>query len=826
MDILQSALFLSQLDPFARAVLGGVDVLPVMAPSDYERASSLQPLEPGELRTPQGALPLQSMHVNAHISGLIVELKVQQTFVNRHAQPLEATYIFPLPHHAGVTKFLFTVAGRTVEGVLQERGEARRTYDSAIAAGKRAAIAEEERPDVFTMRVGNLMPGEEATVELILSGPLHCEDGEVTFRFPLVVAQRYTPGTPLPGDPSGDGITPDTDAAPDASRISPPVLLPGHPNPVRLGVEICVDAPKKHLKNLRCSVAGLKVAGDGERTWFRLHPGARLDRDLIVRFSLAESQITSALQVFPDPSGGREGTFMVTLVPPEADPDARTPRDVIFVLDRSGSMQGWKMVAARRATMRMIDTLLVQDRFTVIAFDSVAETPPGFSASRLNDASPAQRYAACEYLRGVEARGGTEMAAPLQSAADSLASGFLERDKVLVLVTDGQVSNESQILKMLDRKLRGTRVFTVGIDQAVNASFLERLATLGDGACELVDSEARLEDVMDRLHAKISNPVLTKLSIEVEGMLADSVVPKRLPALFDGVPLSVFGRYRGAPPRSGSVRGQVGASRDQMHMKLNADTVSNPAMRTVWARAQVRALEDRFHTGERALQGKIIEHSLVYGVLCSFTAFVAVDREVVNARGPLHRVVQAVEDPHASADQAESLSKREVHASSKASAPEDIKRKRSVTSVGMANMAPKSSISFGGPPPRFGAAPSSARTEALSMSDADDLLAGGAAMPEEQAAFSNPYLKDSPFTQATRSGMVRPSGGFGGPSPAPSSPDYADMKPFSSDTHRTGTDIGSFHASPSSGSGALWVAVFVLLMLVLLGAGFVWWFLF
>ena len=181
------------------------------------------------LRTERGHLPLVSMDVNARIDGLLSRVTVQQAFVNSFDEPLEATYIFPLPDRAAVTGFRMEVGGRVIEGVLQERGRRARVRPRRSPKGKRAAIAEEDRPGVFNLRVGNLMPGERATVELSLCGVLPYAGGEVTFRFPLVVAPRYIPGTPLPGPPVGGGTAADTDAVPDASRITPPVLLAGFP---------------------------------------------------------------------------------------------------------------------------------------------------------------------------------------------------------------------------------------------------------------------------------------------------------------------------------------------------------------------------------------------------------------------------------------------------------------------------------------------------------------------------------------------------------------------------------------------------------------------
>ena len=172
------------------------------------------------------------------------------------AEPLEATYIFPLPDRAAVTRFRMEVGGRVIEGVLKERAAARRDYDEAIKTGHRAAITEEERAGVFTLRVGNIMPGEEATVRLTLAGPLPYSDGEVTFRFPLVVAPRYIPGMPLPGASVGSGVAPDSDAVPDASRITPPVLLPGFPNPVRLSLSVDFGKTAQDYRQHRGSASG------------------------------------------------------------------------------------------------------------------------------------------------------------------------------------------------------------------------------------------------------------------------------------------------------------------------------------------------------------------------------------------------------------------------------------------------------------------------------------------------------------------------------------------------------------------------------------------
>src|SRR5580704_5669942 len=255
----------------------------IMTDADVDRLTALDDDKGfGALVTPQGPLPLKTLDVHTNIEGLIAETSLTQTFVNTHKEPLEATYIFPLPDRAAVTRFRLEVAGRIVEGELKERAAARREYDQAIQDGHRAAITEEERPGVFTMRVGNLPPGETATVRLSLTGPLPYSDGEATFRFPLVVAPRYIPGVALPGPSVGDGVAPDTDAVPDASRISPPVLLPGFPNPVRLSLSVEFAASGLPPVGLRSSLHTVAEQREGRFRRVELLPDERLDRDFIL----------------------------------------------------------------------------------------------------------------------------------------------------------------------------------------------------------------------------------------------------------------------------------------------------------------------------------------------------------------------------------------------------------------------------------------------------------------------------------------------------------------------------------------------------------------
>jgi Ca-activated chloride channel family protein len=309
-------------------------------------------------------------------------------------------------------------------------------------------------------------------------------------------------------------------------------------------------------------------------------------------------------------------------------------------------MGGWKMVAARRAAARIVDTLTEADRFAVLTFDDRIDRPAGL-AEGLAPGTDRNRYRAVEHLARVDARGGTELLPPLQQAAGMLSDP--ERDRVLVLVTDGQVGNEDQLLARLTPALREVRVHAVGIDRAVNAGFLGRLSALGGGRCELVESEDRLDEATDRIHQRIGAPLVTGLKLAGEGLdvVAGTVAPDRLPAIFPGVPLVVRGRWRGAPGGALVLTGTTAAG-EPWRQRVAATPVAEGALTPVWARAHLRDLEDEYAAwagDPGALERRIVATSLRYGVLCRFTAFVAVDARVVNEGGVQHRVVQPVELP-------------------------------------------------------------------------------------------------------------------------------------------------------------------------------------
>ncbi len=413
---------------------------------------------------------------------------------------------------------------------------------------------------------------------------------------------------------------------------------------VRLGVRVALE--DHHVHDVASSLHAVTTTRRDAQV-IEIQPGERLDRDFILRWRHDGSELRSSL-VCTDDSDGRAGTYLLTLVPPSTTALAQKPRDVVFVIDRSGSMQGWKMVAARRAAARMIDTLTSRDRFTAIAFDNEVDLVPD---PMLVAASDRNRYRAVEQLAKIEARGGTELDEPLRRAASLLAGGTDDRERVIVLVTDGQVGNEDHILRELAPNLRNVKMFTLGIDQAVNAAFLKRLAAAGGGLCELVESEDRLDAVMAKVHRRIGTPIATDLALVPTGLDVDhgATSPHRLPDVYAGAPVTIFGRYRGTASADAAIEIRATSLGEAMQQRVARDPQAVPApwLGASWARAAIRDLEDRYAAAQSTeLETRIVTISKTFTVLSRFTAFLAIDHsQIANKGGRLEQIVQPVESP-------------------------------------------------------------------------------------------------------------------------------------------------------------------------------------
>ena len=577
-------------------------------------------------------LPLNGVQISARVADRIAHVTLDQKFHNPFTEALEATYIFPMSGGSAVSAFELKVGKRVIKGIVKERGEARRTYQKAIEDGKRAALLEQDRDDVFTVQVGNLPPGEEVSVRIVTSERLpFFEDGTTELRLPLVVAPRYIPGTPVDRNPVGDGIEWDTDQVPDASRITPPRLAKGFDPKVGLKIEVEL-ADDGDLSDLACSQHAIKMSG-GRIALTK--QDELLDRDFILRWKLSGEKVRTTLLTTKD------GYGMLSILPPKRDGFLGLARDVIFVLDRSGSMGGVKMTSAARACSLLLSTLGPRDRFAITAFDDRAEW---MVDGKFTSADEAGLAAGERFLRTIDARGGTELDPAMKETLDLIGKrkDALGRVPVIVILTDGQVGNESAVFARLQKEGGDTRVFTVGIDTAVNAAFLQRVASLGGGTCTCVVPGEALEDALRGIGREIGAPLV--VDVKIDG--ADELAPARVPDLFTGRAATVFFRIKKG--KSVSVSGTY-ADGKAFKETVKPRSIELPAIDHLWARARVTDLEDRFRleTGEQdKIRKEIIALAIDHTLLTRFTSFVVVDEsEIVNKGGEGHKVVQPVQMP-------------------------------------------------------------------------------------------------------------------------------------------------------------------------------------
>lgn len=588
-------------------------------------------------------LPLAGIQVHAKVAAQIAEVSLEQRFENNLTTPLEAVYIFPLPGAAAVSHFELQAGERKIVAQIQERGQARQEYQAALEKGQRAALLEQEREGVFTVSLGNLMPGESLSVKLVYSQMLPLSQmGLCELRLPTVVAPRYLPGDPLEREAVGHGTALDTDRVPDASRISPPLLAPGF-DP-RLDFSLKVHLLENTLQELSCSQHALQLGlgPDGfEIELSREHE--RLNRDFVLRWRLAASQLQPHLRY----TRWKEGYFGLLQVTGPARSWAGVPREVVFVVDRSGSMEGEKMVSAGQACSLLLEALGPEDRFAILAFDDRLDWFEPAQNSReayFLAADPAGQAAGAQFLSNLTARGGTELEGALKAALQALQKHEQPlRQRVVVLLTDGQIGDESAVLKRLQQGLGACRVFAVGIDTAVNEALLNRLAALGGGSAHFVVPGEQLHEALRGVAQEMGDPVLTDLALQGEALTA--LTPSRIPDLFEGRGLSLCFQSPQCQPVTLTGTNTQG---EKQHFEAPPREVELDALRHLWARRQLSELEDRLrlNPGDPQLRQEIIALSCEHGVLSRLTALVAIDQsEIHNPSGQVKTVVQPVELP-------------------------------------------------------------------------------------------------------------------------------------------------------------------------------------
>ena len=567
-------------------------------------------------------VPLKHTDVRAAVLGHVATVDVTQQFHNPYDGKIEAVYVFPLPHNGAVNEFVMTVGERKIRGIIREREEAKQAYEEAKRQGYVASLMEQDRPNVFTQKVANIEPGKRIDVSVRYFHTLSYSDGWYEWVFPMVVGPRFNP----PG--TGDGVG----AVGRGSRGKPgqktevqylrPAERSGHDVAVVVTLDalVPVEAVESRTHKIKVERSSPRVAA------VTLDAGDRVpNKDFVLRWKVAGEGVRSGLVVQRGKDGGNY--FAITVVPPaEMRGLPRSAVEMVFVLDVSGSMNGRPIEQAKGAVRWALGNMRADDTVQVVRFAGDAEQ----MAERPVPATPENVRRAVQYIEGSSAGGGTMMLEGLRRALGAPADE--SRPRYVVFLTDGYIGNEAQILGELQRTLGGSRVFAMGVGASPNRYLMEHMAKLGRGAVAYVGASENAEDVMAEYFSAISHPAMTDLSVAFDGVETVDVLPRRLPDLFVGRPVTVVGRIKGDVPRAakvtGKVRGETAAvTVDVTEGEGAKGVMAAAALPAVWARMKLADLGDRLalEPGDREAAAQVKGVALEYGLLSSFTAFVAVD---------------------------------------------------------------------------------------------------------------------------------------------------------------------------------------------------------
>ena len=622
------------------ALLRGSEI--AVTAQESETQGALQVLDP--TGRPRGLCPLKQTTVKAEISGFLSRVVVTQEFGNPFKEKIEAIYTFPLPANAAVDDMTMLVGDRTVRGKILRREDAEAVYEAAKSGGQVASLLNQERPNIFTQSVANIMPGEQIKITISYVETLKYEDGSYEFVFPMVVGPRYNPGSAV-GVNSGNGFSPDTNNVPDASRITPQPI----PEGMRVGHDISLDVsldagvPIDSL-NSKSHAIDTERAGPA-RARVRLKNGPAIpNKDFVLKFDVAGKTISDALLTHRSQRGG---FFTLILQPPErVTVEDVSPKELVFVLDTSGSMNGFPIEKAKETMKLALDNLYPADTFNLITFagDTKILFPEPVPASAEN------RRKAQEFLDTRSGGGGTEMMKAIKASLDP--SDSQSHVRIVCFMTDGYVGNDMEIISEV-QKHPNARVFAFGIGSSVNRFLLEKMAENGRGEVEFVALSDDGSAAARRFHERVRNPLLTDISVDWNGMPVADVYPGRIPDLFSAKPVILKGRYTAAGRGVIRLKGKMSGREfvREIAVDFPESTAQHDVLAPLWARSRIDSLMSQDFKGvqQRTLQPELKEAitglGLEFRLMTQFTSFVAVEEMIVTDGGQPRRIDVPVEVP-------------------------------------------------------------------------------------------------------------------------------------------------------------------------------------
>ncbi len=576
-------------------------------------------------------LPLKETSAHVDVAGVIAHVAVKQVFENGGGKLIEAVYVFPASTRAAVHGMRMKIGGRVVEARIDRRATARQTYETARAQGKRTSLLEQERPNVFTMNVANIMPGDRIEVQLDYSELLVPTDATYEFVFPTVVGPRYTGGA----DPQKD------------KWMANPHLPAGAPSPTRfdIGVHLETGVGLKEVTSPSHAIDVAYASANSADIKLKASQGAEGNRDFVLRYRLAGDKIETGMLLSPRGADG-EGYFALMMEPPRRPTLSQIPgREYIFLLDVSGSMHGFPLDTAKALMHKLLTQLRPSDHFDVALFSGANFV---MSPSGSVPASAANIRDAIDLIERQHGGGGTELMGGLRAAYAVPRQGRAISRSVVV-VTDGYVGVEAEAFRFVREHLDESNLFSFGIGSSVNRALIEGLARAGRGEPFVVLKPEKAAAEADRLRTYIEQPVLTHVTVGFEGFHTTDVSPQKVPDLLARRPVLLFGKYQGDPGGQVRVSGFAGGGApfsQVLPVRASDAHARNEALRWLWARSWVATLEDELHLGGgQPVEDAITDLGLRHSLLTQFTSFVAVDQEIANHTGQAETVRQPLPMP-------------------------------------------------------------------------------------------------------------------------------------------------------------------------------------
>lgn len=599
---------------------------PITSPPKYGGLYAKSPT--GEVE----AFPLEHTEVAAKIAGNVSRVEVVQRFTNPYDTPLEATYEFPLPDESAVDDMEIRIGDRVIKGVIKKREEARQIYETAKQEGKTTALLEQERPNIFTQSLANIKPGETIEVVIRYTDTLKFTGGDYEFVFPMVVGPRYHPGGSNLGNLPGEAIylasLPGANPMPNVISQSwetiPEIRSGGD---INVTIEIDAGVPISNISSPSHQIQTQQITGEGlpSITQIQLDKADTIpNKDLVIRYQVAGKETQSAIVSQADNKGGH---FAVYLIPAlEYQSEEIVPKDVVFLMDTSGSQHGAPLEQSKVLMRHFIEGLNPNDTFTIIDF---ANSSQALSRKPLAN-TIANRNKAINYVNRLTADGGTE----LTNGIDTVLNFPPAEDgrlRSIVLLTDGLIGNENQIISRIQQLEPGNRLYSFGVGSSVNRFLLNRLAEVGRGTVRVVRHDESVDEVVERFLREINNPVLTNIEASWQGLgEAPEIFPLKPTDLFAREPLVLYGRKQDRLSGNLRITGvAAGGKRYEKTFALRFDADGgNEAIAQLWGRAKIKELMLQMARGETPQGVEAVTNvALGYRLMSKYTAFVAVSDE-------------------------------------------------------------------------------------------------------------------------------------------------------------------------------------------------------